>query len=257
MIGYLVYTEQKRYQPLEDRVIGGMRFLQAAVPKKNGLLGRMAAARSARELSRRRIRQAVFPKDFPYGEIFAKRGILPVDILPLHRALAPQILRYCLGRRELQPHQVTAAVVAERMDGELEKLVTEIALQVRYVALSASGSDVLCGSLRREYGVSILQNPPRRQLEAAEALLLFAPMPELHLENQVVLRLYDGERVIRGNGIALDLPEKWAAEVEPECEKEQLLAALYGAGIVQKYQIPIMEVDIGEKNYYNANTVII
>ena len=255
MIGYLVYTAQRRYQPPEDRVIGGMRFLQAAVWKNGGLRGRLAAARSARELSRRRIRQAVFPKDFPYGEIFAKRGILPIDTLPLYQTMAPQMLRYCLGRRELQPHQVTAAIVAERLDGELEKLITEIALQVRYVVLSVPGSDKLCAGLRREYGVSILQTSDRHRMEEAQALLLFAPAPRLRLENPVVLRLYDGQRVLRGNGLTLGLPGKWAAEMEPECEQEQLLAALYRAGIVQKYQIPIMEVDIGEKSYYNASTV--
>ena len=40
------------------------------------------------DTKRGEVRSAVFPVDFPYTALFIRMGVLPVDTLPLRRALA-------------------------------------------------------------------------------------------------------------------------------------------------------------------------
>ena len=148
------------------------------------------------------------------------------------------------------------AVAADRMGYGLEKILTELALQNRYLVLQIpAGAEDFCAAMRREYGVSVLRTPTRRQMEQADALLLFAPVEGLVSRSPIQLHLYDGERVLQRNGVHFGLPPKLRDEVEANCDFDQLLAVLFGAGMLQNYQIPIMKVDSDGKNYYNADTV--
>ena len=255
MIGYISYTEETKTWSVAEKNLLGLRFLQVTLPGGRKLLGKWYAARAARAMEKLRIRQAVFPCDFPWQDLFIRRGVLPVDTLPFHRRMAPQVVKKAMADRGLSPGSSTVAVVGERMTGELEKILTELALQMRYLTLSVPyGGEDFCQSLRREYGVSVLQSPGREQLAQAQALLLFAPW-EGPAENPVVLHLYDGERVTAHNGVTYGLPPKLEGELEENCCQEQVLAALLAAGILQNYQIPVIEVDIGGKSYYNASTM--
>ncbi len=256
MIGYLSYTEENKGWEVGVRKILGQPFLEARLGPGKRLAERFFAKRAARALARAGVRTAVFPRDYPHQEIFAKYGILPVDVLPLYRRMAPLIVRRKMSRQGLSPSTTTVAVAAERMTAEIGKLVTELALQVRYVMLTASGAEEFCQSLQREYGVSVLQNPAPRQIQRADVLLLLSPPSGgIGAENAVTLHLYDGDCVLRRNGVAFSLPPRMMGEVEENCNFSQLLAVLSGNGILQNDQIPIMEVDITGKNYYNANTV--
>ncbi len=256
MLGYISYTEGRKRGEVLPRTICGQRFLEAALPKGRRWLGALEAGRLAKALGRRGVRQAVFPVDFPWGEAFARRGILPVDILPLHRAMAALVVRQRMGELGISPSSATVAVAAERMDGVLERVLTDLALHNRYLVLQIpAGADRFCAAMRREYGVSVLRTPTRRQMEQADALLLFSPVEGLESRSPIQLRLYDGERVLRQNGVRFALPAKLGEEVEENCGAEQLLAVLLGAGILQNHQIPIQTVDSGQKSYYNAYTV--
>ena len=255
MIGYISYAVQGKAWAVEEKNLLGLRFLQVTLPGGRKVLGRWYASRAARAMEKLRIRQAVFPVDFPWQDLFIRRGILPVDTLSFHRRMAPQVVKKALADLGLSPGSSTVAVVGERMTGELEKILTELALQVRYLTLSmAWGGEEFCHSLHREYGVSVLQSPSREQLAQAQALLLFAPW-EGRAENPILLRLYDGELVTGSNGVTYGLPVKLEGELEENCCREQVLAALLAAGILQNYQIPVIKVDREGKSYYNASTV--
>ena len=115
-------------------------------------------------------------------------------------------------------------------------------------------AEAFCEGLKREYGVSIVQQPPRRQLKQADVLLLFRPWEEGE-QGSVVLHLYDGERVLWRNGISFALPRRLMEEVEENCSLPQLLTVLLLGGMLQNYQIPIIDVDITGKSYYNADIV--
>lgn len=256
MLGYISYTDDRKKGEVFPRMIFGQRFLQGALPQGRRWLGRLEAGRMARLLRQRGVRQAVFPVDFPFGDAFTRRGILPVDTLALHRAMAPLVVRQRMGELGIAPSSATVAVAADRMGYGLEKILTELALQNRYLVLQIpAGAEDFCAAMRREYGVSVLRTPTRRQMEQADALLLFAPVEGLVSRSPIQLHLYDGERVLQRNGVHFGLPPKLRDEVEANCDFDQLLAVLFGAGMLQNYQIPIMKVDSDGKNYYNADTV--
>lgn len=255
MVGYISYTPDNRGCTIARRRLLGAQFMEVRLGEDHRLFQRHYAARAARALSRTGVRQAVFPLNYPHEDLFIRRGILPVDTLPLYRRMAPLIVKRRMGQLGLSPGTTTVAVVAEGMTGELERIVTDLALQVRYVMLSLQiPAEAFCEGLKREYGVSIVQQPPRRQLKQADVLLLFRPWEEGE-RGSVALHLYDGERVLWRNGISFALPRRLMEEVEENCNLPQLLTVLLLGGMLQNYQIPIIDVDITGKSYYNADIV--
>ena len=189
------------------------------------------------------------------AQAFWKRGVLPVNTLDLYRALAGRAVKEAMGNLNLSPGETTVAVTADRVTGQVEELVTELCMTVRYVLLQAPrGGEDLCRRLKGEYGVSVQLRPGRRQLEEADVLVELAPPPEMTFRGSLVLPLYDGERVVGRSGVRLSLPPQ-AADAAPGCEEDQLLAVLYRCGVLQKYQIPLKMVDIPGKTHYNASIV--
>lgn len=163
-------------------------------PRPHGPLARRRALLAARQMRERGVRSAVFPVDFPYTALFLGQGICPVDTLPLRRALAAPLTRRKLESMGLGPTQAVVAVSAQRLIREAEDAVRSLALSFRYVLLSAgAGGEVLARELRREYGISLLLDPARDQLDRADALLLYAPRPDLAGDNAVLWGLYPGE----------------------------------------------------------------
>lgn len=253
MVGYISYTKENKHLAMKRRRIGGLVLLETQLRKELRPVERLQAARAARMLAKRGVRSAVFPTDYPHEDIFARCGIFPVEILPLHRAMAISVMKRKMAALGCTPGTTTAAVAAERVTGEVERLLRDLALSVRYVILAGEGGEECCRHLQREYGVSVLRRTGNT-LPEADVLLLLRP-PEGRVENPIVLHLYDGERMLRRNGVAFALPGPLQEQVEENCTQEQLLSALLQAGMLQTYQIPIMEVDIPEKSYYNASTI--
>ena len=177
------------------------------------------------------------PRGLPYGAIFAKRGFLPVEVLPLYRSLAGEWLRAALAAKELSG-AATVAVCGDRLTGELVRTVTELCLRYRYVLLDIpDGGEELARQLRREFGVSLILRPAAGQIAAADGVLLFTPRPELR--GGVVLALYDGTEVPKDVTLTLPALED---RLPVGCCREQLLAALCGAGVLRAAQIE-MKVD--------------
>ena len=255
MFGYIVYESGERRGGLGARNLLGVRVMEAAVPGRRQLYGALAARRLAAAMARGGVRQAVFPREFPFAQAFWKRGVLPVDTLPLYQALAGRAVKEALGELGLSPAETTVAVTAERLTGGVEELVTELCMMVRYVLLQIPrGGEDLCRRLKGEYGVSVRLRPGRRQLEEADVLVELAPPPEMTFRGSLALPLYDGERVVERSGVRLSLPPAMA-QVAPGCREDQLLAVLYRCGVLQKYQIPLKIVDIPGKTHYNASIV--
>ena len=113
MIGYIAYRDDVRTWSVEERRFLGLRLLGVTLPRGRKFLGKRCALRAARAMGRLGIRQAVFPEDFPWTELFARRGVLPVDPLPLYRRLAPRIVKQRMADLGLSPGAVTVAAVGE------------------------------------------------------------------------------------------------------------------------------------------------
>lgn len=231
MLGYITYGDGGKRPELGELQLPGAAFVtlrmgESAHPNSPVALHR--AARGAARLRERGVRTAVFPLDFPYTARFIRQGVCPVDTLPLRRALAAPLTRRRLEGLGLSPTQAVVAVAAEHMSQEVADTVKALAISFRYVLLSVrSGGEEFARSLRREYGISLLLRPSREQLDRADALLLFAPCGELAGENPILYTLYPGGEAGR---LPLVLPGPLAERVEPNCDREQLAAALYGAG---------------------------
>ena len=253
MIGYIVLTKERRRWSTERRTVLGLPMLEIAVPERGGIMGRFAARRAAAAAARMGVRRAVWPAEFPYGSEFARRNLPPVDPLPLYRALAPEIVLRRMTWLGIEPAAATVAVAAGRMTPELEELITELAMRIRYVSLmTPHGGEELCRRLRREYGVAVIEASSRAQLVRADALLQFDRLETFQAENPVWLPLWSGAAAQAGCGVELMLPPEME---EVPCEKIQLMTLLFQGKILQKHQISILEVDRTDKTNYNAVTM--
>lgn len=232
MLGYIIYGEGPRRPALGDRQIAGGSFVTLEMgleTRPNGPLARYRARQGARMFREAGVRSAVFPVDFPYTALFIRQGILPIDTLPLRRAMAAPLTRRRLEAGGFQPTSAVVAVSGERAVREVTECAKALALSYRYVLLSVRDGENFARDLRREYGISLLLEPSPEQLDRADALVLFAPRTDLKLDNAILYTLYPGGEAGRGR-LPLCLPPKLAAQAEANCDQEQLAAALYAMG---------------------------
>lgn len=120
-------------------------------------------------LNRHGISQGVFPAEM------APVGIHPVDSIALRQHLAVALLE----RQLLQPAQSTVALVGGTMTPTFTKTLTQLALRYRHVLLQATGSEAVCQQLRSRYGVAVQCNPGLSQLNGADGIIAFTPLPGL------------------------------------------------------------------------------
>ena len=233
MLGYIIYGEGPKRPALGDRQLSGGNFVTLEMnlqARPNGPLALYRARQGAVLLREAGVRSAVFPVDFPYTALFIRHGVLPIDTLPLRRALAAPLTRRRLETGGFQPTQAVVAVSGDRAIREVTECAKALALSYRYVLLSVKGdAEAFSRNLRREYGISLLLDPSPDQLNRADALVLFSPRTDLTLDNPILYTLYPGGEAGRGR-LPLCLPPALAGQVEANCGQEQLAAALYAMG---------------------------
>ena len=232
MLGYIIYGDGPKRPVLEEQRIAGGRFmvLRMGEPlRPKGPIAMRRARTAARRLREAGVRSAVFPMDFPYTALFLRQGVCPVETLGLKKALAAPLTRRRLEGLNLMPTEAVVGISGERMSQELRDTVKALALSFRYVLLDIRDDGGLARELRREYGISLLLRPSPDQLERADALLLFSPRGDLSGGNRVLYMLYPGGEGGRGR-LPLVLPPALAQQTEPNCDREQLAAALFAQG---------------------------
>ena len=244
MVGILLWKspqagKKQKHAAVRERSILHMRFLCAEVlrgPRTPEAILRRRVLAAGKRLRKQGVVQVVLPEDFPCREQLEKCGLRPVPTLALRRRLAADWVRLDLGRRGLSPAGAKVAVSAAQMTGELVRTVTELALRHRYVLLDLPyGGEDLCRQLRKEYGVSLLLNPAKEQVESAEALVLFDARADLTCRNPVVLPLYDESAPLP----ELTLPPVLEEALPEGADRRQLLAALQEAGVLKRGQISL------------------
>lgn len=242
MIGLLLWKEPRggippRTVTLAERNILHTRFLCAEIARgprtvEPALRRRVNAA--AKRLRRAGVTRVVLPERFAWGAQLERQGLRPVSTLALRRRLAADWVRRALTEAGVPPVGARIAVSAAQMTGELVRTVTELSLRHRYVLLDVPyGGEELCRRLRREYGISLLLGPDQKQLEAADALVLFDPRTDLRREGGVTLPLYD-EKAPMG---ALSLPPALEERLPEGADRGQLLSALLEAGALRPEQV--------------------
>jgi len=256
MVGLISYCAEKRPLRVYRGTVASVPFAVARLSQRSAAGEYLAAVRAAAQLRRLGVKEAVFPTDYPHMACFKKKGIFPVDPLPLYRKMAPELIKRKMEQKSIVATDAAVAVVTQRLNRETEQIVLETAQYVRHVMLSVSGDAEEFGVfLRREYGISLIVRPSRQQLEQAEVLLFLCAAEWQQARNPIALHFYGGEW--RNCGVRFALPRQLQGEVEENCDQLQLLTVLCRQGMLKNYQIDIIDVDSREKSYYNASTVII
>ena len=231
MLGYIEFEENATKARLakEARSVGTFLVLNMGKGAR-GAFAPQRAARAAEKMREQGVRRAVFPVDFPHTAVFLRRGIVPVDPMPLRRKLCARFVQKKLEMLGVPGAQAVVAIGGDYVSEEMAQTVRELAGSYRYVLLSVrAGDEEFARRMRRQYGVSLVLAPSVDQLDRADALVLFAPRKDLKLENPVLCTLYPGGDE-RGK-VPLVLGEKFSEGVADNCSHEQLVAALYSMGI--------------------------
>lgn len=231
MLGYVEHRDCGTGIRLEKRGILGGTFLVLSLGK-TGRMGYLYASLGARRMRRCGVRRAVFPAQFPYTALFLRQGIVPMDTMPLRRALCASYVRRRMEELGIPPTEAVIAVAGSYLGSEMAETVRTLALAFRYVLLSVpEGGETLARHLRRQYGISLILHPARDQLERADALILFSPAEGVSCGNRVLCNLYPGGE--QGVGcVPIALSGELERELPPDCDRDQMAAALHAMGIV-------------------------
>lgn len=260
MMGLIVWQQPgagKRLRTVtaQETAILRVPFLQVEVVRgprtRPGTLERRMI-RAAQKLRQAGVRYTVLPADYPPSQWPQRHGVGVVSTLSLRRSLAVELVRRITAERRLPPGSVRIAVTAGQMTGELVKTVTELTLGYRYVMLDVPyGGEELCRRLRREYGVSLLLQPSREQLEEAQVLVSFDRRTDLAGNNEAVVALYEGAESAFP---PLTVPPSVETQLPAGADRLQLLAALRGAGALAPGQISLSvpALDILKSSNYNT-----
>ena len=260
MMGLIVWQQPgagKRLRTVtaQETAILRVPFLQVEVVRgprtRPGTLERRMI-RAAQKLRQAGVRSTVLPAAYPPSQWPQRQGVGVVSTLSLRRSLAVELVRRITAERGLPPGSVRIAVTAGQMTGELVKTVTELTLGYRYVMLDVPyGGEELCRRLRREYGVSLLLQPSREQLEEAQVLVPFDRRTDLTGNNEAVVALYEGAESAFP---PLTVPPSVETQLPAGADRLQLLAALRGAGALAPGQISLSvpALDILKSSNYNT-----
>lgn len=260
MMGLIVWQQPgagKRLRTVtaQETAILRVPFLQVEVVRgprtRPGTLERRMI-RAAQKLRQAGVRYTVLPADYPPSQWPQRHGVGVVSTLSLRRSLAVELVRRITAERGLPPGSVRIAVTAGQMTGELVKTATELTLGYRYVMLDVPyGGEELCRRLRREYGVSLLLQPSREQLEEAQVLVSFDRRTDLTGNNEAVVALYEGAESAFP---PLTVPPSVETQLPAGADRLQLLAALRGAGALAPGQISLSvpALDILKSSNYNT-----
>lgn len=238
MLGYIRYGDgPKRPEAGLLRLPAGTMAVLTLREERRpmALTARRRAMRGAELLLDQGVRRAVFPLDFPYTAAFIRRGICPVETLPLERRLAASAVRRRLDGLGLDRTRASAAVSARRAgpvcDGyrpgsgtELpvcaavdpgggERLCPAAAPGVRRVHSDGAGSGA-AGPGRRPYAVCS-QGGPGAEKPGALYAVPRRRRPGAGLRPPAAIR-------------------EWA---DPNCDMGQLAAALHSLGAVTAEQL--------------------
>lgn len=213
------YVEEGKCACLVPRQVAGVWLLWMTLPR-GGAFCHLRRRKLWRRLRASGVRRAVLPRHLI--EEAADYGIYPVEVYPLRRGLLPQLLDCCGSLRGK-----TVRLQAEFVTAEVQWAAEELALRARYLDLQAGqGSEQLAAYLQRQYGLAV------GAVGAAALTVCFHGTAEgkcLHL----------GEDCAARQTVAYHVDALQDADIAAD---EQLIAALFALGAVEKEQIHIKSI---------------
>ena len=206
------------------------------------MLAAFSAKRAAKYLQKRRVRYAVFPKDYLYEEVFARYGVLSPPEQPLRMAKAAEIIRCAMARLSLAPERARIALCAETQSAALEAAACELVKEVRYLTICAPSGERLARTLRWDCGASV-HSSQRGETVTADLTVCF---DETLPSGGVVLPLGSGAiSVAYGTENLGDAAMIW--------NEDQLICALYASLARRADEIWVKDVKMPPDGGENAN----
>lgn len=243
MYGYIQWTETVRRPVIMEKEIMRVRFHCVLMPKRRVFLQKKMISRAAALLNREGVIRAVFPEEFPWLELFAGEHIQPVDPIVLYRAVAAELVQYRLMSVGERGKGIAVAVCASGLTDEVRRTVVELCVRNRYVMLFTPGrNDEFCRKIRREYGVPLVQTEDLSQLAKVSVILRFSPEPDCGDSNRCI-DLFSGAAPPRE---ILRLADDRESLLPVDCDRMQLLSALYYAGALRRGDFRIFAPDLRE-----------
>lgn len=237
MIGQIQWTKH-RQKPCVNKLMDLRLYTVSVVRKPHtpASVLRRRMKRAGRYLQAAGVNRTILPADWKSVSGWETAGVHPVDSLPLWRRLAA---KWAFARLETEQwnSETAVAVVTDRMDETAVQTVTALCRRLRYVILVLpQGGETLCRSLRREYGVSVLLNPSRGQLEKAGVLIRFSKKPNICCDGET-LHLYSGGEMIQNPILKLppEMEEDWPEEVD----QIQFITVLTACDLLSPEQIEL------------------
>ena len=224
------------------RTLCGARFCAVFVSRGAGMAARLSARRAAKYLKARGARQAVFPKDYPHADVFARFGVLPPSERALRQVKAAEIVRCAMEKLGLAKEGARIALVAASPSAALESAAFALSREVRYLSLCAPGDERIARALRWDCGASV--SVCSRAAEGADLAAVFSGggvhcrCPALAIEDPALAVRFGAEGLPAA-------AEKWA--------ENALLCALYGMGALDAASIFVKDVVFPAKAGENGN----
>lgn len=236
MVGLLVWKEPRRGSRQKQITVRAcsichMRCLQIEILRGRhtpDIILRQRMNRVRTRLRKLGITQVVLPEE--NTGLTLPEGLQPVSTVAIRQALAADWVQKELAEKKISAAGARVAVCGAKLSGEVVRTVTELSLRHRYVLVDLPyGGEELSRRLRKEYGVSLLVNPDKAQLDEAEVLVLFDAEEELKRKNPVVIPLYDESVPLP----QLVLPSALEEKLPSGVDRVQMLAALLQAGVIR------------------------
>ena len=222
MLGVLRWSPDRRVVLGRGQVLG-LPVLEARLDP-GGRWGGRRLDRAARLLARQGVKRILPLRNFGGQQGLERRGLLPVEPLPLYRAMAGELALAALSQAGKETGRAGIALRGERVDAELARAARLLCPRVRTLIIQVPrGGEQLARKLYWEFGAAV---SPEGKADAAVRfsgrrqdgeLVLCGSMPELQgLE-------------VKAPG--LDLPE--------ELEPLPVLTALWQAGRLELEQLDV------------------
>lgn len=238
MTGLVSYREAGEKNGV--RTLCGARFCAVFVSHGAGMAARLSARRAAKYLKARGARQAVFPKDYPNADVFARFGILPPSERALRQVKAAEIVRCAMEKLGLAKEKARIALIAASPSAALESAAFALSREVRYLSLCAPGDERIARALRWDCGAGVSVGTT----EGADLAAVFSGgavrcrCPVLALEDMALAVRYEADGLPAA-------AEKW--------EKNALLCALHAAGALDAASIFVKDVAFPAETGENGN----
>ena len=245
---------RSRHSPVRSETVEimGMRALRLRMEIPEGLRRRQLEKRinmARLILCRNKIDRVCFQNGFLYRDAFLDASLREMDRQLLNESMAGPILAKASPGTEK-----TALFCARYALDRGERALIALCASFRHLMVCLSGeAEPICGSIRRKYGISVIEKPTMRQLLKADTALFFtAPSCQMFLSDSCIVFAVSDEalRNVRCRrkilSVTYEIPDILRRSVPEGYSVDLFLSEALLRGTVRINEIHVKEIVINE-----------